>query len=197
MGPEASLLLQLVIHGVFGAIVAAIANSRGRSAIGWFFVGALTGCIGLILVLVLPDLKVQQEREERMRRENRRLRERLKKDRVVADRRHEATLNRLDVHDDALGLDTGGAHNPAISESSASSGPPAASRPPAREPIEDDGTEWYYLRGQDRVGPVTVNDLADLWEDARIDAETLVWCAAMADWAAISTVSKLRRVLGG
>jgi len=191
MGPGSTIILQLIIAAVFGAICASIAQSRGRSAIGWFFVGAFSNCIGLILVLVLPNLKVQQEREERIRRENRRLREKLRKDRVVADRRHEATLNRLEVHDDALGIDTGGA-NTAIPESST----PAAAHPqPAA--IQDDGTEWFYLEGQKRVGPVTVVDLRDLWGDQRIGVETLVWCAAMADWAAIRTVSKLRRALDG
>jgi hypothetical protein len=190
MGPE--VLVNLIVAAVFGAICAAIANSRGRSAIGWFFIGAITSCIGIILVLVLPDLKVQAEREERMRRENRRLREKLRKERMVADKRHEAAMGRLDVHDDALGLDTGQDPTRIASESSAA--PTEQPRPAARLP--DDGTEWYYLQGQERIGPITAADLQDLWVDGRIDASSLVWCAAMADWAAISTVSKLRRVLG-
>jgi len=189
MGPEATFIVQLIIAVVFGAVCAAIAHSRGRSAVGWFFVGLFASCIGIILVLVLPDLKVQAEREERMRRENRRLRERLRKDRTVADRRHEATINRLDVHDDALGLDTGGEQT-RISEAAI----PTPPQPPA--PVQDDGTEWYYLQGQERIGPVSVVRLHELWREARLNEDTLVWCAAMADWAEIRRVTKLRRVLG-
>jgi len=182
------LLLNIIVWIVFGAICAAIAQSRGRSAVGWFVIGALTSCIGLILVLVLPDLKAQQEREERMRRENRRLRERLRKDRVVADQRHDATVKRLDVHDEALGVDTGRAPT-ALPESS------SPQSPPSDPSLLDDGTEWYYLEGQDRVGPLSVVDLRILWRDRSIGPETLVWCSSMADWAALSTVSKLRKAI--
>ena len=70
MGPEGALVLRLIIMAVFGGICAAIAQTRGRSAVGWFFIGFFASCIGVILVLVLPDLKAQEEREERMRRES-------------------------------------------------------------------------------------------------------------------------------
>jgi hypothetical protein len=188
---SSEFLLNIVVAIVFGAICAAIAQSRGRSALGWFFVGAILNCIGLILLLVLPNLKVQEEREERMRRENQRLRERLRKDRMVADQRHEETVGRLAVHDDALGLDTGRGSAGAIPA------PSPSEHRPERVIDREDATEWYYLNGQDRIGPVTVSDMGGLWDDKRIDGETLVWCAAMADWAALKTVSKLKRMLDG
>jgi hypothetical protein len=40
------------------AIVSAIiASSKGRSAFGWFLIGALFGIFALLLVVVLPSLK--------------------------------------------------------------------------------------------------------------------------------------------
>ena len=98
------LLVQLVVIVLFGAICSAIAHSKGRSALGWFFVGLLTNCtcIGLILVLVLPDLKVEEERRRRLSKENRRLKEALRKDRQVSDQRHVQSQRRLAAHDRAL-----------------------------------------------------------------------------------------------
>ena len=54
--------MEFIVLAVFGGIVAAIAHSRGRSPIGRFFIGFFAGCIGLILVLVLPDLNLEEER---------------------------------------------------------------------------------------------------------------------------------------
>ncbi|MDF1700626.1 MAG: hypothetical protein P1V36_05660, partial [Planctomycetota bacterium] len=55
--------VQLLIMVVFAFIVGAIANGKGRNAFGWGCVGFIAPCIGLILVLVLPDLKVEARRE--------------------------------------------------------------------------------------------------------------------------------------
>src|SRR5687767_4831017 len=102
------ILIQLLIGAAVGTACALIAHARGRSAVGWFFIGMFGPCfIGLILVLVLPDLKIEQERQRRLADENRRLREKLKKDRMVADERHAELNRRLQVHDVALGVDTG------------------------------------------------------------------------------------------
>ena len=175
------LLLQLVIMIVFGAICASIANGRGRSPVAWFLIGLVAPCIGLILVLVLPNLKVEQERQQRMRNENRRLREKIRKDRMVADQRHNATQERLGVHDEALGVDTSKAVG-------------AGALPPAPKHL-DDGTEWYYLKGKKRVGPFTLDQMRRLWADRRIGSETSVWAESMEDWAELSTVEKLRSAL--
>jgi len=183
-----SLLLNIVIMAVFGAICAAIAHDRGRSPIGWFFVGAFFSCLGLILLLVLPNVKQQEAQQSRMRSENKRLRERLRKERMVSDERHAATNQRLAVHDEALGVDTLG---PGETHEAIDSGAPTAPRPPV-----DDGTEWYYLEGQSRIGPVRLVDMQRLWGERRISTETLVWSVDMSDWAALRTVESLRKALG-
>ncbi|WP_183077572.1 hypothetical protein [Paenirhodobacter hankyongi] len=38
----------------FAVVTAIAANGRGRSAIGWLFLGALFGVFALIAVLVMP-----------------------------------------------------------------------------------------------------------------------------------------------
>ena len=91
---------------LFGIICAFIANDRGRSAVGWFFIGFLLDCFGLILLLVLPNPRREEEKRRQLARENQRLKERLHKDRNVADRRHDTTQRRLRAHDQALGVDT-------------------------------------------------------------------------------------------
>ena len=184
MAAVEGLLFNLIIMAVFGAICAAIAHDRGRSAVGWFFIGAFTNCIGLILLLVLPNVKEQEAQQSRMRNENRRLRERLRKERMVSDERHAETAQRLQVHDEALGVDT------ARASANIDAGRPPE---PTPAPILDDGIDWYYLEGQNRVGPVTIVDMHRLWSERRISTETLVWSAAMADWAALNTVASLRK----
>ncbi len=98
--------MYFIIAGIIGVITALIASSKGRSAIGWFFIGFLLGLIGLIIVCVVGDLKKEQARQQRLRAENRRLREQVRKDRMVADRRHRKLNQRLGAHDRVLGVDT-------------------------------------------------------------------------------------------
>src|SRR5690349_6725468 len=132
------LVLQLIIYLCFGVACSLIAKQRGRSPVGWFFVGLFASCIGLILVLVLPDLRKQQEEMDRLRAQNRMLKERLDKDRMVADQRQGEIEGRLRAHDRVLGVDTGKAPeqlaappacgrcgNPAASDPTRSCGPRA------------------------------------------------------------------------
>jgi len=178
--------IQLIIMGVFGAICAAIAVSRGRSAVGWFFLGFLFSLLGLILVLVLPDLKVQQEREYRMIKENRRLREKLKKDRQVSDYRHQEVAGRLTVHDRALGLDT-------ANRLGAPDAPLELDAPPIPvADIPDHRTvEWFYVRGGSRVGPIAFEDLKTLWDGRAIHPKTMVWNRHLSNWATIEELGNL------
>ena len=51
---------------------------------------------------------------------------------------------------------------------------------------------WYYARGDQRLGPVDVNEMRALAARGELDGEDLVWTDGMADWAPAST----RRELG-
>lgn len=165
------LIVQLVVMAVFGGICAAIANGRGRSPLGWFFVGMFLGCIGLVLVLVLPDLKVQEARLRQQEQTNRRLREQLAKERQVADHRHSHLERRLGAHDQALGLDTS-ERTELLPEQAAGGAPP---------PLPT-GAQWFYARDKERLGPVSTETMRHLLQNRAIDGRTLVWREGMADW---------------
>lgn len=163
---------------VCGGICAAIAAGRGRSAVAWFFIGFFLHCIGLVLVLVLPDLKLQEEQSRRQSLENRRLREQLAKERQVADQRHHHVERRLGAHDQALGVDT----SEAPQLGSASGTPPAL----------PDRTQWFYARGKERLGPVSTETLRHLLQARAIEPTTLVWSDGMPDWLAANKTDVFR-----
>lgn len=164
-------------HLLFAIICAVIAADRGRSALAWFFVGLFLSCIGLILVLVVPNLKEERERQEMADLENRRLREQLNKERHVADQRHSQVERRLVEHDEALGVDT--------------STPPeiTAATPPAQLTNAD---QWFYARDGERQGPVSPETIRHLLQADAIDADSLVWSQGMQDWAPLRTVDLFR-----
>mgnify|MGYP006311808717 CR=1 FL=1 len=100
------LIFQLILLVIFGALAAAIAAGKGRSAVGWFFGGFFLGLIGVIVVAVLPNVKAQQEKEQHAEAERRRLREQLRQERMKNEAMRQNVSTRLDHHDRALGMDT-------------------------------------------------------------------------------------------
>jgi hypothetical protein len=44
----------IVFWVILGIAAAAIAHSKGRDLVGWFFIGALLGLIGLIMAIAMP-----------------------------------------------------------------------------------------------------------------------------------------------
>ncbi|MCR9245241.1 MAG: DUF4339 domain-containing protein [bacterium] len=182
------LVIQFAVAAVFGIVCAAMAPGRGRSAVGWFFIGFLGGCLGIIILLLIPDLKKEAAKEKRQREETRKLREQLKKERQVADARHQAHGQRLGAHDRALGLDTTAAELPGD----------AAAPPPLPEEAESvaaaNAMEWYYAVDGKQEGPVTAARLRDMWLDELVPDSALVWCEGMSDWRPIG---ELGDSLGG
>lgn len=160
---EVGLLLALL----FGVVTALAAASRGRNPIGWFLLGVFFSCFALILLFVLPDLKVEQQRHDDHALETRRLREQLAKERMVADQRHQHVERRLGSHDQALGIDT---REP----------PPLTNTAP---PLLPD-VAWFYAPARERLGPVSAATIRHLLQTRAIDGNTLVWCEGMQDWAA-------------
>ena len=188
-------LIQLLVMAAMGVACALIANSRGRSAVGWFFVGFLAGCIGLILVLVLPDLKVEQERQRRLADENRRLRERLRKDRMVSDQRHAEISRRVGAHDVALGVDTSVAAPAALPGSSPVAGSDAGVDPGVATDLR--GSAWYWAQGLNRQGPSDFEAMRKRWQSGEVTTETLVWRKGMPKWTALRDVPGLEETLDG
>ena len=180
------ILIQLAFMLVFGVICGMIANSRGRSGVGWFFIGAFLHCFALVLLLVLPDLKVLEERDRELRRENRRLREQLKKDRAVADARYQETNRRITAHDRALGVDTA-THAVGPAEDETRAALPAAD-------FED--VKWYYLdEHRERQGPFDFKQMKRLWREATIGARTMIWNKSFAYWTYLGDVAGLEEEL--
>ncbi len=178
----------VIINLVMGVACAILADTRGRSALAWFLLGFFFGCFALIGLFVIPDLKVQEEKERRLRMENRRLREQLRKDRAIADQRYQEHVQRLSVHDRALGMDT---------------------RPPQLQVDDNDihgvlppridlpAEGWFYAPegANEPEGPVTLVALQDLWAREAVGATTLVWNETLRDWMAVRDVDGLEEVL--
>lgn len=178
-GDDLGLVVQILVMLVFGGICAAIASSRGRSPVGWFFIGAFFSCLGLIVLLVIPDLKKQEERDRRLSQENRRLREQIAKNRQIADSRQAGLERRLGAHDQALGLDTG------ETAGALTDGEPA---PP---PLPDEAV-WFYAHNNERQGPVPEETLRHMLRERAIKGATLVWREGMPDWTAIEKLPEFR-----
>jgi hypothetical protein len=171
---------------LFGVLCALIAHSRGRSPFGWFFIGLFLTCIGLILVLVLPDLAEEQGKQHRLEIENRRLRELVRKDRQVADSRHAEITRRLETHDRALGLDTvvrapllDGAH----AELPGIGVPPNALA----------SLDWYYVRDGEAKGPVRFEELRRLGREGIVHERSLIWHDGLADWLPLADIPGLSK----
>jgi uncharacterized membrane protein len=183
-GPGAELAINLLVGLVFGGICAAIASGRGRSAVGWFFIGTIFSCFALIVLLVISDLKVEAEKTDRLRRENKRLKERIDKDRQVADQRHENIGNRLDVHDKGLGIDT--------SLRDSASGLLPAGEPTDEGDPQEESDQWYYRQnhGASRpFGPITFEKLKRLWQKQQIDIFTKVRKGNNGEWMKIRDIT--------
>ena len=139
------MAIQFVFMALFGIVVALIAHSKGRTAVGWFFIGALTGFIGLIIILVVSNLKKEQEKEDRLRAENRRLREQVRKDRQVADRRHKELGRRIGAHDQIQGIETNAGPQNNLMQYDDSD--------PSADEDDDDDEDLPPRRPRSRTGP--------------------------------------------
>jgi hypothetical protein len=195
------LVIQLLVMVAFGGVCAALAHQRGRNPIGWFFVGFFANCIGLIVLLVIPDERKAQAQLETLRDQNRMLRERIEKDRMVSDQRHLDAEGRLKAHDRALGLDTARADTAEIASSSTTSDGPAQSMggAPTIAPLPPDfeTRPWYYATGNTQNGPVDFTRLRELWRDGDLNQRSLVWSAGMPQWTPISDLSGMLEALHG
>ncbi len=168
------------ILAALGIICALTADSRGRSAVASFFLGFLFHLFAIVLILVLPDLKVMRAREQQLRNENRRLKERVNKDRRIADERHGSSMARLQAHDHALGM------NSHLSDSTDAAGvapPPLPAGAASVARVE--GFEWFYVRDGNPEGPFRFHEMREFWQCRDIKPATLVWCTGMPTWVPV------------
>ncbi len=96
----------IILWIIAGIICALIANHKGRNVIGWFFIGFFLSIIGIVIALVVSNLKEEKAKEEHMEIEQRRLREQLHQERIKTEKLRQYTQMRLDIHDRELQIDT-------------------------------------------------------------------------------------------
>lgn len=180
--------LQLVIMLIGGAISAFIAHSKGRNVVGWFFFGFLLPLIGIIVALVVSDLKEEERHRAHAQAERRRLKEQLRQEQIKNESFQRHATHRLDSHDQVLridtrraaGLDGGGA-------------PPVLSRgvPP---PLAGEPLAWHYAARGEPLGPVTESELRDMLESGELATSTLVWKDGFPTWVPARTLAEFRDV---
>jgi hypothetical protein len=195
MHDGSDLLIRLVIMCVFGGVCAAIANSKGRNPVGWFFVGLLLGCIGLIIILCLSN---ENEARENLRVQddvNRRLREQLRQEQMKVEALRAHTAARLDAHDAALGVNTRSAA-PALGGSAPPMLEGGGTPSLMPEPLTpaDDGTAWYYADEQRNPhGPMSIIGLRTAITSRQVKQDTLIWHEGLAEWTPAAHLDKLAR----
>lgn len=187
----AVFILIIAIRVAFGAATAAIASSKGRNTVGWFFAGFLIDCIALVIILCLSNLKEEEAKWRRAEGERRRLREQLKQERLKTEAFHGHVQGRLDVHDEALGLDT--RQLTGKPEPTEAALPPPVPASEAGEQRAADATvrEWFVELDGRRSDPMTIHGLRELYHAGRIHENTLVWTAGMDSWRPVCDVPDL------
>lgn len=183
--------IQVVVGLVGGVICAAIAASKGRNVVGWFFFGFFIPLIGIIVALVVSNRKEEAEYRASAQAERRRLKERLRQEQLKSEafRRHAA--HRLDAHDQVLRIDTrqtpgleAGAVAPVLSEGAPPPLPPVASE-----------RAWHYALEGEPFGPVPESALRTMLAEAELDAGTLVWTEGQSGWLPARAVSAFQDVV--
>ncbi len=176
--------LHLIVGVICGVICLAIASHKGRSMVGWFFLGFFFGLIPVIIVACLSNLNEQKQYRNYVEDQNRYLQEQLRQERLKSEAYRQHTLTRLDAHDQALGVDT---------RSSAQ----ALAGPDRQQHLLTGGQsrprqQWYYASNGETMGPVDYDQLVDLARQGVVQKSTLVWCSDMNDWTPAQSVSALQ-----
>ena len=180
MGDGSAILVQLIIAVVMGGVTAAIASSKGRNTVGWFFIGFFLGCIGLIIIGCLSNLNEEQAKWAAQDIEQRRLREQLRQEQLKNEALRQHAVARLDLHDQQLGVDTRQAAPPL----NLAMAPrpllllPEVAKPPPGYP----GTDWYLVEDGNQQGPYNYALLHKRARQGTLSPATMVWVAGMKDW---------------
>jgi hypothetical protein len=184
MGNGDQAILNLLIAVVFGAICAGIASSKGRNAVGWFFIGFFFSCIGLIIILCLSNLKEEQARWNSQDVEQRRLREQLRQEQLKNEAYRKHTAARLDAHDERLGMNTRQTEPVALPAARPAILPGS---PPPGLPAEN----WYIHEEGEQRGPYSFALLQRRARQGSIDPNTMVWVDGMPTWQPANSVPNL------
>lgn len=192
---EGEIVFQIIFMCVFGGACSAIANSKGRNALGWFFGGFFLGCIGLIIVLCLSNERERLAIQEAQNVQNRRLQEQLRQEQMKSESLRQHTLSRLDKHDDALGIDTRETA-PQLTVNDEPRDPFAQNPQLNIETNPEHNIEtWFYEYSGTQRGPVSINELIKLKKISAFTEETLVRKDDMETWEPAKMQAELAKVL--
>jgi hypothetical protein len=183
----------LIFGLIMGGAVAAIAHGKGRSPVGWFFIGFLLGVIGLIIVLVVSNVNQEKYLRARQDEDNRRLREQLRQERIKHETLREYTMKRLDAHDQVLGVDTRalgalpGENARAMLPGEGAEAAPVQAAPPAPQL---DG--WYFEQNGETRGPVSGEVIQTMLADGQLTSHTLLWADHLPDWRPAAVIPEFQ-----
>jgi hypothetical protein len=188
------LVLRIIIMLAFGAGSAAVANSKGRNPIGWFFVGFLFSCIGLIISLCMSNEKERSAQFEAQNIQNRRLQEQLKQEQMKTESLRQHTLSRLDKHDTVLGIDTKETAPQLTMQNQPQN--PLGSAPKLEDSDPANQSEiWHYHYDGTQRGPTSINELFKLKSMNAFSEESLVWKEGMQNWEQAKYQPELAKIL--
>lgn len=183
----------LIFALICGILTAVLANHKGRSVVGWFFLGFFFGIFGLIAILVGSNKKEQREREEQLQLETKRLQEQLRQERLKNEAFRAHTQSRLDTHDQALQLDTRQT-SPALLAGSPEVFPQvnggAAKNLPEISPLEPAtlSKAWFYYANEKVVGPYSLEQLKTFVGAGSMDPRTAVCPEGDNNWMPLQQV---------
>ena len=185
------IVLQLVIGAVCGIVAAAIASSKGRNTIGWFFGGFFLGIIGIVIVAVLSNKKQESYYRQQAELERRRLREQVMQERMKGESFRGHVARRLDYHDQALGVQTRslGSNGQGQVAGQLEAGPAGQL---GAGSLGAQNAQWYYAMNGQTIGPVAFAQLKGMLANRSLAADTLVWTENLGQWTQADQVSDLR-----
>lgn len=192
----------IVIFAICGVSAAIVAGYKGRSIVGWFIGGFALQIVGVVIVACLPNLKEERAYRESAELERQRLREQLRQERLKNEAYRRYSSQRLDTHDDALGVDTRsqgqledeGApwllppETPAIPQNVMPLEPALAGDGAAG----DDDKLWYFEEGGQTQGPLPEGQIHRLIREQRINARTLLWAEGLRFWTLAKDIAAFR-----
>ena len=188
MDDEGILVIQLIVVLVCGAISAAIASSKGRSGVGWFFGGVFLGLIGIIIIACLSNLNEERNRRNYVDWQQRRTQEQIYQEQVKNQAFQQYTASRLDQHDQQLGLNT----RPANQNLTYGTGGEQNYLPDQQGQANTQASAWHVIDSNNqRLGPLSVQQITSLINEQRLTRSSLTWSQLKNAWCPISEVQEL------
>ena len=182
-------MMAIIVSLICAVIAALIASRKGRSVVGWAFGGFFLGLIGVIIVACLPNRKEERAHRARSEREQRRLREQLRQEKLKSEAFRRHSTARFDAHDHVLGVDTrstqvllGEPSDRGLTQSGGDSVPPPVAA----------AAWWYYEANGESKGPVSELEIKNLLQLGKIGSTSLLWTEGLSEWTRANEIDTFR-----